>query len=330
MSRVEKIILNRDIILNAAASNVPGSIGRVLVQQDETGFHSVELPEGHFGNITVELTALKTTLLEYIVSDDGVFWTSTILTSSEAFNQPSGITDLAIYIVDANGAKIRWTAPKGNPPTNDAATRYRIKYSESAIDTNYSIDDLPEYPQTIVPGEPGSPESIVITGLLPNHKYYATVVSEKLMYGKLKSSIPSNVITFTTPANDSVSAEVPAIIPLIPENFFGNALVIDTDPNSGEKMYPTNLANLSGIIDDGTGVPTGTPPTVGMGIVNFGVGDMPQYNRPSWDLLIDLNGSWSIEYIYVWMEANGEIDVNTSVNGVYFNTTWSVGKTDRR
>ncbi|MDN3548768.1 fibronectin type III domain-containing protein [Mucilaginibacter aquaedulcis] len=323
MSKLNKIKLTKDTTL-IVSTPTKGEVGKLLVVQDSVGGHQVLLPENNFGKVVIETAPNTTTLLEYYVDDTGIFWSSTILTPAIAFLNPQKITDLSLYIVDSNGAKIKWSAPMGNPADPaEPATRYVVYYSESAIDINYSINDLPRFRQNMVPQAPGSPEQIVITGLLPNHKYYVTVVAETIINSKLKSSLASNIISFTTPANDVVSASASAIIPLNPDAIFGNALVIDKDPDTGQKMYEYHLADLTGIVDN-AGIPEGSPPTVGFGIINFGVGDMPQYNRPSWDLLIDLEAQWDIDYIYVWLEANGECDINTSNNGVFWNTVTSL------
>ena len=80
--KLNKIILRTDIILSVGTP-APGERGQVLVKQDGVGFHVVQLPDGHLGNIVVEPHPNKTTLLEYIVDDTGIFWTSTILTPAD-------------------------------------------------------------------------------------------------------------------------------------------------------------------------------------------------------------------------------------------------------
>lgn len=314
---MKKIVLKADLLLDAA-DKTPGLTGQeLLAVQNATGGHIVTLAPGNEGIIDVGRQPGCVTLLKYRNDDTKSYWTSEILTPELILNQPSRILNLSVYIVDSNGAKLRWSAPQGNPPTNAPATRYRIYFSESEIDINYSVSDFPEFKQTLLPKAPGSQEELVMGNLLPGHKYYCVIVSESLIFGKLRVSGVSNVVSIITPANDAGGGLAPRIIPLVPENFFPNGMIIDTDPDTGNKMHATNLADISTIIDNG-GIPEGVPPTPGMGIINFGVGDMPQYNRPSWDCLIDMGAQWTIEYIYVWLTTNGEIDIKTSNNGVVF------------
>lgn len=315
---MKKIILTEDLVLNASIRTA-GKLSEVLlIQQDATGGHAVTLAVDNDGMIDVGRQPNCVTEVSYKVDDDRVYWTSRILTPELIINEPSRITTLTTYIVDSNGVKIRWNAPQGNPPSLTVPTsRYRIYYSESEIDTNYSVKDFPEFKQSLIPKAPTEQEEIVISGLLPGHKYYIVIVSESIIFGKLKTSQPSNVITFITPANDEAGTIFPRIIPLIKENFYPNGLIIPVDEDTGQKTWAQNLADISTIIDE-DGVPSGTPPTVGMGIKNYGVGDMPQYNRPSWDCIIDLGAQWTIEYLYVWMITNGEIEVRSSNNGVVF------------
>lgn len=320
---MDKTILTQDIQVNKLPAS-PGDSGILILQQNSVGNHRVTLAAGNIGAIDVALTPDSVTQLNWVRDDVSVYWTSVILTPQLIINQPQQITDLITYVVDSNGVKIKWTAPMGNPPIADLrADRYRIYISQAEIDPNYGITDLPEYKQNLVPKAPGEPEELVVSPLLPGHKYYLTIVSEKIIFGKQRLSAPSNIIVFIASANDVNGAVTAKIIPIDPRKIWPQGLLFSTDEETGQALVPANLADLSTIVDV-NGVPEGTP-NLGMSILMYGLGAMPIYNRPSWDCIIELDGAWNIEYLYVWLTRNGEIDVQTSLDGVVFDTFANLG-----
>jgi|GEM_PF-3792569 len=80
--RTDKIILTRDITLSVDNARW-GESGTLIVKQDENGGHAVFLPPGHYGNVAVEPAPGKSTLLEWLADDEGIYWTSLILTPAE-------------------------------------------------------------------------------------------------------------------------------------------------------------------------------------------------------------------------------------------------------
>lgn len=319
---MKKIILNADLILNASHRTKGLKSEELLIQQDAVGGHQVSLAIGNEGIIEVGKQPNCVTSLVYRVDDEKVYWTSEILTPQLVIKEPGKITDLVVYLVDSNGAKIRWTAPSGNPPVLEtAATRYHIYLSQSEIDSNYGLTDLPEYHQHLVPKAPGTAEELVLTSLLPGHKYYVAIISETVIFGKSKFSMASNVVSFLA-ANNDIRDIAPKIIPINPERMYPQGLNYAIDPETNKPLIPANLADLSGIINR-DGEPEGTP-NAGMGILMYGLGAIPQYNRPSWDTIIDLEGSWNLEYLYVWVVRNGEIEIQSSIDGVNFDAIASI------
>lgn len=320
---MKKIILKKDGVL-AAPDKKAGESGSLIVKQDAVGNHRLKLAAGNIGNVDIGLLPESVTQLNWLRDDENVYWTAEILTPELIINQPAQIQDLMVAIVDSNGAKIKWHAPKGNPPIADVkADKYYVYISQSEIDPNYGVTDLPAYKHSLIPKGPGEPEELVLTALIPGHKYYVTVISEKIIFGKSKLSVPSNVVSFIAAANDVSGAVAPGIIPLNPRLIYPQGLAFAEDQETGLIMTPDRLADLTGIMDHG-GIPEGTP-NVGMAIVMYGLGRVPMYNRPSWDTIIDLDGAWNIEYLYVWQNRNGEIDIQTSLDGVTFTTAATIG-----
>lgn len=321
---MKKTILRADLLL-FSEDRTPGLRGQeLLLVQDQIGGHVVRLAPGNEGVIEVGLQPGCVTLMVYRNDESKTYWTSEILTPQLIINQPAKINDLLIYIVDSNGCKLKWTAPQGNPPLAEvAANKYHIYISQSEIDPNYGVQDLPEYKQSLIPKAPGQTEEIVLSQLIPGHKYYVAIIAETIINGKAKVSPLSNIQSFIASANDINGSSDPRIIPINVDSIYPQGLLFDTDIESGQVMNATNLTNLNGIIDN-AGVPEGTP-GVGMGILMYGLGAMPQYNRPSWDTIIDLEGAWNIEYLYVWLSRNGEIEIQSSQNGVNFDVIATLG-----
>lgn len=321
--KMKKIILKKDGTLIAPGKKA-GESGFLIIKQDSVGNHRIKLAEGNIGNVDIGLTPGAVTQMNWLRDDENVYWNAEILTPELIINQPAQIQDLLVAIVDSNGAKIKWHAPKGNPPIADVkADKYYVYISQSEIDPNYGVTDLPAYKHSLVPKNPAEPEELVLTALMPGHKYYVTIVSEKIIFGKSKLSAASNVVSFIAAASDVSGAIAPGIIPINPKLIYPQGLAFAKDEATGLVMSPKHLADLSGIIDK-DGVPEGTP-NIGMAILMYGLGNVPMYNRPSWDTIIDLDGAWNIEYIYVWQSRNGDIDIQTSLDGVTFNTAATIG-----
>ncbi|MGY4540052.1 hypothetical protein ACVW0P_004494 [Mucilaginibacter sp. UYNi724] len=106
MSKLTKLIIGRDVTPEVTTPQ-PGEIGKLLVVQDATGGHKIILPEGHYGNASVEPTPNKTTLLTYTVDDIGIYWQSSVIVPGSK----DGESD---YVIDIKGTTITAYPRKGS------------------------------------------------------------------------------------------------------------------------------------------------------------------------------------------------------------------------
>ncbi|UCF79682.1 MAG: hypothetical protein JSW03_05430 [Candidatus Eiseniibacteriota bacterium] len=125
----------------------------------------------------------------------------------------AGAVNEHVVSVTSTSATLRWTAP-GDDGDQGKAWRYDLRFSSDPISGTDSLawwnatstnrcSGLPD------PGEPGSVDSFVVTGLLPERTYYFVLRTADEMPNW---SYFSNVAVVTTPAkNDSVpySDEIP-------------------------------------------------------------------------------------------------------------------------
>ncbi|MES2062737.1 MAG: fibronectin type III domain-containing protein [Bacteroidota bacterium] len=254
MSKLNKIKLTSDIIIDIGTPT-PGEVGKVLVVQDSVGFHTVNLPDGHLGNITVEPTPYKTTLLEYIVDDTGVYWNSTILTPADDISAPSTVTNLHWNYLDATTVQIQFTAPSGNQTLK--ADKYIIYYSNAPFDATVNLNVLQVYKNNYVPKAAGQTEVFNLTKLTPKQIYYFAVVATKTTYGKTLAGALSNVIEFTTLPLEGggASGDVDILIPVKADNVttYYTLFNVDTD---GTKLDQRWLVDYSNIILE-NGLPVG-------------------------------------------------------------------------
>jgi chitodextrinase len=88
---------------------------------------------------------------------------------------PAGITNLKAGDSTTTSLKLTWTAPGDNGDVGQAAA-YRIDYyKDSVADPNWEAAKLVS--NTPTPGPAGTPESVLVTGLDQNSKYFFNVVA---------------------------------------------------------------------------------------------------------------------------------------------------------
>lgn len=311
------LTLDRDTTISYMGQPV-GAKGELFIEQNSTGFHNVLLGENNIGTVNIGKQPEVITRMTWLRTPGKCIWTSEIVTPELIFNQPDQITDLSAYIVDSRGVELRWTAPKGNPPTDRVADRYRIYLSEGEINTaNNEYYGLPEYKQLLVPKAPGENESIILTGLKSASKYYVIIVAESTIFGKVKKAVASNIISFTTNDNYKANTATSNIIPFLQENIYQEGISFDISEITGKKLDDKNIGVMDGIISQ-DGIPTGIPLTEGVSYTQFGVSDPNRYNKKSFDIIIGLDGYYDIDYYYIYLTDNIIVELQTSQDG----TTW--------
>jgi hypothetical protein len=315
MSKLFKITLTSDIILDVATPT-PGEVGKVLIRQNNIGFHKVELPDGHFGNITVEPTPDKTTLLEYIVDDTGTYWNSTILTPATDVSNPSRITNLNWSYLDATSVQINFTAPSGNQTVK--ADRYVIYYSNAPITSASTLNALQVYKNIFIPKEPGQTESFNLTKLNPKQVYYFAVVAQLTTFGKTRSGDLSNVINFTTLPLEGggVDGTADIMIPIKAENVSSYYTLFDNDVD-GVKLDYRWLVDYSNTSIQNN-LPVGIPSRPMKMLHSNQVKD--QYYNQNQQIIFDLEDLYTVDKAFLYpLVGSGDKLLYTSLNGTDYN-----------
>ncbi|TFF34392.1 hypothetical protein [Mucilaginibacter psychrotolerans] len=315
MSKLNKIILTSDILLDIG-SPTPGERGQIIVQQNSVGFHKVELPENYFGAIEIEPTPNKSTLIEYIVSDDSIFFTSTILTPADDISDPTAITNLDWNYLDAESVQLQFTAPFGNHTLN--ADRYNIYYSNAPIDNTTLLKNLQTYKNNIVPKDAGQTEIFNLTKLTPNQIYYIAVVAEKTTYGKTRTAPVSNVITFTTLPLEGGGADGNSdiIIPVKPENISNYLVLFKRDEATGIEYNTDGLVDYTNVVLSG-GLPVGKSDK-SMELIHTNQYKSDYFNMIQ-TIIFDLEDEFTVNRLGIYLESgSGDRNVYTSTDGTNY------------
>lgn len=315
MSKLNKIILTSDILLDIGTPT-PGERGQIIVQQNSVGFHKVELPDNYYGAIQIEPTPNKSTLIEYIVSDDAIFFTSTILTPADDISDPTAITDLKWNYLDAESVQIEFTAPFGNHTLN--ADRYNIYYSNAPIDGTTVLKNLQTYKNNIVPKDAGQTEVFNLTKLTPNQIYYITVVAEKTTFGKTRTAPISNVITFTTLPLEGGGADgnTDIIIPVKPENISSYLVLFKRDEATGIEYNTDWIVDYSNIhLENGLPVGKSTQP---MELIHTNQYKSDYFNMTQ-TFVFDLEDVFTVNRLGIYLESGSDDrSVYTSTDGTNY------------
>jgi Fibronectin type III domain len=99
----------------------------------------------------------------------------------------------ATLLSAATAVTLRWTAP-GDDGMSGRATAYQLRYSMAPI-TEASFDAATPVAGVPAPGLPGSTETFMVSGLLPNRMYYFAV---KTLDEAGNRSALSNVVVYPT------------------------------------------------------------------------------------------------------------------------------------
>jgi hypothetical protein len=312
---MKKIILTTDITIDIGVKK-PGETGLVLVIQDAVGFHAVNLPANNEGDIVVEQTPLKATLLEYTVDDITTYWTSKILTPADDVSSPAAITDLSWLYLDAEGVQLRFTAPYGNQ--TEPADRYLIYVSNAPIVPETVLANIRTYKNSIVPKAPGQIELVNLTKLTPKQIYYIAIVAQKTTYGKTRLGPSSNIISFTTLALEGggVAGEADILIPVNPENVSSYYTLFENDID-GVKLDYTWLVDYSNtvLVD---GLPVGVAPRP-MKMMHTNQVKDTYYNQQQ-QIIFDLEDLYTVTtcFLYPLIGSNDKV-LYTSKDGTNYN-----------
>lgn len=304
---MKKIILTKDIIIDTS-DITPGKRGEVVLIQDSVGYHQITLQEPrNIGVVEIGFQPGTITILKYVNDDEHTYWTSEVVTSEIPLNPPSTITDLTVVIVDDIGVKVRFTAPQRNPPTDialNAVDKYHFKVTESVLDgsTNaMTIKSIVDFKVTVQPKLPGETEEVVLSGLLPGHKYYVSVLSSATIYGRTRQSEPSNIVSFYTAFLDTGNTTTPQRIPLNKDRIYDWMLPVEYDTKEvGHRPLEADvLADYTGIIDN-NGVPFGEPhDPLGCDTRLYGFYHPDWYNMPALYSDFDLERNYNIDSLYI-------------------------------
>ncbi len=105
---------------------------------------------------------------------------------------PNAITDLAATNEDWFKIDLTWTAPSANPPA--AVASYDIRYSTSPITDDASFEAATQYTgQVLTPAQPGTAETITITGLDPSTTYYFAIKGIDIV-GTISAQCPTSSV----------------------------------------------------------------------------------------------------------------------------------------
>jgi hypothetical protein len=321
MSKLNKILLNSDILLDVGTPKL-GETGKVLIKQNAIGFHKVELPPNHFGNIYIEPTPNKVTLLEFYVDDTGTYWNSTILTPADDVSDPTAITNLSWNYLDAESVQLSFTAPAGNHTLK--ADKYLIYYSNAPIDNTTVLANLQVYENSLIPKEVGKTEVFNLTKLTSNQIYYVVVVAEKTTYGKTRTAPMSNVITFTTLPLEGGgdNGNVDILIPVKPENVTSYYTLFDIDVSTGIELNTDWLVDYSNIVLQG-GVPVGTS-AYPMQLIHTNQYKADYFNQVQ-TFIFDLEDLFTVNKIGMYLLSGSEDRlVYTSTDGTNYNLAVNV------
>ncbi|MGK5093257.1 fibronectin type III domain-containing protein [Deltaproteobacteria bacterium TL4] len=103
-------------------------------------------------------------------------WSSNGVTASTTAEKiaPASISNLSVANATENSLKLLWTAV-GDDDHTGKATTYDIRYATSAITNDAQCDAATPYNVTKTPYAAGTNETLVMTNLTPNTKYYFCV-----------------------------------------------------------------------------------------------------------------------------------------------------------
>lgn len=313
---MDKIILTKDITLNKLDTD-SGRSGEIIIEQDNTGGHIASISSSDKGFVDLSLIPKGITLVKWYVDDVTTYWSSEKMTSDEAINPPSLITDLSLEIVDTISAKINWTAPEGfagNP--NSKADLYFIVLSSSPLvsGANYTGVKL-----ALQPLNAGIAETYIIPGLESGKRYYAAIYAQRSAFGATRTSAISNSVTFVTTALEG-NITVPKRIPLNAEKIYEPLIKVKFEDGEQQTNYPSfkRLGEVQNFFVDNGGIPSGLPPYSKVACCwSYGTWDLSWYNIGGfYKVYFELDGIYNLDYIYCLFGTNNRFKIFTSSDGL--------------
>src|SRR6185436_10648440 len=82
---------------------------------------------------------------------------------------PGAITGLAVDAIGSTSVRLRFTATGDDGGAGRAST-YDVRFAAGALDLAH-LDDATAFPNRVLPGVSGEPDSVEVTGLLPSTAY---------------------------------------------------------------------------------------------------------------------------------------------------------------
>jgi alpha-tubulin suppressor-like RCC1 family protein/subtilisin family serine protease len=167
-----------------ATPHVSGTVA--LLKSLHPGFSASQLKQGLLGTVdAIPALSGKTTT-------GGRLNAARALVGSDAV-PPGTITDLASTGTTESTVILRWTAPGNDGTTNGPVDHYELRYSTGTL-TAATFGSGTLVTAAPVPGNPGTVQTFIVTGLLATQTYTFAVRSFDLF----NASAVSNIVTATT------------------------------------------------------------------------------------------------------------------------------------
>ncbi|MEA5402614.1 fibronectin type III domain-containing protein [Arcicella sp. DC2W] len=313
--KLQKVVLTDTVNLTKEIK-IAGTSGIIHFHQDEIGGHIVNMPEGDAGFINLAFAPFGVTEVKWRADDQKVYWTSEKLTSDVSINNPSPINDLILEIVDTVSAKIKWSAPQGFEENDTSkADLYYLILSLSSISDNAENGKVLK----IVPLSPGSEESYIIPNLESGKRYCVAIYSQKIAFGKTRTSTISNTITFFTTALDGAPT-IPKRIPIFSDKIYQPLAKVAFAEGEMLTNYPEfkRLAEVQNYYIDNNGIPQGTPPFLEVAATSsYGTWEISWFNVGGfYKIYIELDDFYTVDHIYCLFGTNNRFKLYTSADGI--------------
>ena len=197
------------------------------------------------GSSNVRIRFSFDTIDSYANSFEGVYIddVEVVGVGSSDTTPPADISNLSAKETGAVFVKLQWTAP-GNDGNSGTAATYDIRYNTEDI-TNNTWDSSVAITGEPTPSVAGNAETMTVTGLTPNIKYYFAIKSKD---DSNNESGLSNILCATTIAPAKISVE-PAELPLVslnPDDTSTKTLVI-TNTGSSPLEFSLTDTKVNGL-----------------------------------------------------------------------------------
>lgn len=152
---------------------------------------------------------------------------------------PNPVTDIIVSDILNSGAMVNWIAPSDDSLT-EPVSAYDVRLDTFLI-TSENYFDAPQYEQSLVPGEPGTTDTLMLEGLNGETQYYFGI--KAIDEGENYST--AVVTTFTTGADPSISVSVESLEfeIAVGENASGSFNISNTKAGSSPLSYSIDIDN---------------------------------------------------------------------------------------